>query len=177
MEPGLDYRSHATLLGLPLLHIARGSLVDGRLRPGVARGWIAVGDIPFGVLIAVGGIAAGGMTLGGLGVGFISLAGLAVGFLALGGLGIGFLSAGGSAIAIKGAVGGLAVARDFALGGLAIAEHANDARAVHFFRDELRAAVGAFATTHSYWLAVLIAIPLFPVLRALRQREEQGPQR
>jgi hypothetical protein len=48
---------------------------------------------------------------------------------------------------------------------------------VHFFRDELPAAVGAFATTHSYWLAVLIAIPLFLVLRALRQREEQGPQR
>jgi hypothetical protein len=95
----LDYRSRATLLGLPLLPIA------------------------FGVLIAVGGIAAGGMTLGGLGVGFISLAGLAVGFLALGGLVIGFLSAGGSAIATKGAVGGLAVARDFALGGLAVAEH------------------------------------------------------
>src|SRR5688572_27674874 len=76
-SPGLDYRSRATLLGLPLLHIARGSLVDGRLRPGVA----------------------------------------------------------------------------------------------------LPAAVGAIATTHSYRLLMLIAIPLFLMLRALRQREEQGPQR
>jgi hypothetical protein len=73
----LNYRSRATLLGLPLLHIARGSLVDGRLRPGVA----------------------------------------------------------------------------------------------------LPAAVGAIATAHSYRLLMLIAIPLFLVLRALRQHEEQGPQR
>ena len=62
---------------------------------GIARGWIAIGDIAFGVVLSVGGIAFGGISLGGLGLGLISLAGLSVGIYAIGGLAVGYLAMGG----------------------------------------------------------------------------------
>jgi hypothetical protein len=49
------YESRVRLLGLPLVHITTGRVEDGRYRRGIARGWIAVGDIAFGGLLAVGG--------------------------------------------------------------------------------------------------------------------------
>ncbi len=45
----MTMKSSIQLLGLPLVHVATGQLVDGRYRRGVARGWIAVGDVAFGV--------------------------------------------------------------------------------------------------------------------------------
>ncbi len=143
----MDYKSHATLLGLPLVHIANARLVDGRLQRGVARGWIAIGDISYGVLVALGGVAVGGSALGGISVGLIALGGLGMGLLclgglalggyAVGGLALGIVAVGGGAIAVYDAEGGLAVAghaarggmaiaRDYAVGGHAEAAHAND---------------------------------------------------
>ena len=56
-----EYRTRATLLGLPLIHVALGGpSVEGRYRRGVARGWIAVGDFSQGVLLSVGGHRGGG---------------------------------------------------------------------------------------------------------------------
>jgi hypothetical protein len=106
-------------------------------------GWIAVGDRAYGVVLAAGGIAVGGISLGGASVGLISvggaslglfaLGGFALGGIALGGAAIGVLATGGMAIGLIGAAGGMAVARDFALGGLALARQANDAGAREFF--------------------------------------------
>src|SRR3990170_1514518 len=103
----MDYRSKASLLGLPLIHVRTAEIVDGRVRRGVARGWVAVGDIAFGVVFSVGGVAWGGISLGGL------------------------------AIAWQGALGGVAIAKAYALGGLAIAEHANDPEAQEFMRTSM----------------------------------------
>ena len=119
----MEYRSSATFLGLPLVHVATGGLVDGRYKRGVATAWFAVGDIAIGVLIACGGVALGGISLGGAAIGLLPIGGLALGLLAVGGLALGFLAVGGGAFAWHAAIGGLAVARDYAIGGVASARH------------------------------------------------------
>ncbi|HXI82723.1 MAG TPA: sigma-70 family RNA polymerase sigma factor, partial [Verrucomicrobiae bacterium] len=82
----LEYRSRWTFLGLPLIHVRLFCRQNGKILP--AQGWIAVGDIAYGGLFAIGcmwavapisfggGFAVGGLALGG---------GFAVGLLSLGG--------------------------------------------------------------------------------------------
>ena len=94
---------------------------------------IAIGDKADGILLAIGGIARGGVAIGGFALGIFSFGGLAIGLVSLGGLAIGALAMGGGAIggiALGGgaigwqAGGGLAIAWDVASGGGAIAHHA-----------------------------------------------------
>jgi hypothetical protein len=155
----MEYRSALAPLGVPLVHVA----IGGPRGRGIARGWIAIGDVAFGVVAALGGLAVGGVALGGLGVGAIALGGLAVGGLATGGLAVGVLAVGGGAIGLVGALGGLAVARDVAVGGVAIAAHANDAVA-----RELVAHGGYFDAGRSFlgWSRVLLVLP--PTIVAVR---------
>ncbi len=122
---GYEWKSRATLLGLPLVHVAGGWDEQGRRR--VAKGIVAIGDIAMGAL-AVGGVALGGLTIGGASVGLVSLGGAAVGIL---------LGAGGFAVGYV-ALGGLAIGY-YALGGLAIGAHAlggnvQDPQAIEFFQ-------------------------------------------
>lgn len=134
-----EYRSRS-LLGVPLLHVVSGKVVDGKVV--VAKGWIAIGDQAHGILFAAGGIAVGAISCGGVSFGLISLGGISFGALSLGGLAIGidalgggaigYIAAGGGAFAWHAAYGGLAIAHDFALGGQAMAAHANDAVARDF---------------------------------------------
>lgn len=172
----MDYRSKASLLGLPLVHVAVGAIRDGRPVRGIARGWIAIGDVAFGVLLSVGGIAFGGLAFGGMAIGVLSLGGLALGALAMGGGAVGYLAAGGAAFAVRAALGGLAVARDYALGGGAVARHANDATARGFFEEDLFADVVRTVMEHSEWMLLLTAIPVFLALRERKRRQEQGPR-
>lgn len=108
-----EYRSRATLFGLPRVHIHVGR--SGHYR---ARGILAIGNIAQGV-VALGGVAMGGLTLGGLSIGLVALGGLAVGLAALGGMALGLVALGGLALGLL-AIGGLAVGM-CALGGCAIA--------------------------------------------------------
>jgi len=119
----MEYRSSANLLGLPLVHIAVGSSAAGGYRRGVATGWVAIGDVAFGVLFACGGVALGGITIGGASLGVVSLGGLALGLLAIGGLGVGVVAMGGVAVAAYAAIGGLAIGYEYAIGGAAFAPH------------------------------------------------------
>ena len=120
----MEYRSKTSFLGLPLVHIALGSARPGEpYRRGIATGWIAIGDIARGVLVASGGIAIGGISIGGVGLGLISFAGLSIGALAFGGLSLGYYAVGGAAFAWQVAIGGLAVSHAYALGGTAHAPH------------------------------------------------------
>ena len=118
----MEYRSGVSFLGLPIVHIAMGSFVNGRYRRGVATGWIAIGDIAFGVFFALGGIAFGGISLGGVSLGFLPLGGFAMGALAIGGLAMGVVAFGGAALGWYAAIGGLAFAHDYAIGGVASAQ-------------------------------------------------------
>ena len=136
-----EYRSRATVLGLPLVHIRWGRQAGKNIiQPAV--GWIACGEVAYGILFACGGLAVGGISFGGVsagifsyggvGLGLFTFGGLAVGFVAVGGAAIGMVASGGFALAWHAAFGGLAVAHDIALGGSALANHANDAVAREF---------------------------------------------
>jgi len=104
---GVDYRSKATLFGLPWLHVASGiDPATGKQR--VAKGIIAIGGKAKGI-VAIGGVAMGCFAFGGLTIGVFTFGGLALGLLASGGLALGLIAA----------VGGLAIA-PIALGGGAI---------------------------------------------------------
>lgn len=154
----MRYTSTALLLGRPLF-------VLRFAEPGVARsvasGWIAVGDIAFGYLLSVGGVAVGGVSIGGLSFGLLPVGGLAIGVLALGGGAFGVWAAGGLTVAIHAAMGGLAVALSYAQGGAAYAAHANDPEALRFFSTQPFSAISAILS-HSRWLLVLVLLPLIP---------------
>ena len=84
---GVEYKSKATLFGLPLVHVATGlDPVTGKRR--TAKGIIALGNIARGV-VAIGGVAMGVVALGGLGLGLVAFSGLAIGVIAVGGLAVG----------------------------------------------------------------------------------------
>ena len=136
-----EFRSRVTLLGLPLVHWRSGKLPGHRAQPAV--GWIALGEIAYGVLFANGSIAVGGISLGGVSVGLVSFGGFAFGLLsfggialggiALGGAAIGLIASGGIALGWHAALGGMAVAHELARGGAVLANHANDSVAQEFF--------------------------------------------
>ena len=105
-----EYRSKATLLGWPLVHVSSGADHNGRQR--VARGIIAIGDVAMG-LFAFGGVAVGGIAIGGVSVGLLALGGMAAGYVALGGIAAGWYWA----------FGGIALSLGYAIGGLALAPH------------------------------------------------------
>ncbi len=112
-----EYKSQATLLGLPLVHV---HLSRGNGRPAVAKGILAVGDVAFGA-VAFGGLSAGLVSLGGLSLGLLlALGGLSVGLFALGGAALGVYAFGGVAIGYC-ALGGVACASELAAGGVASA--------------------------------------------------------
>jgi hypothetical protein len=133
---GWEYRSRATLFGLPLVHIASGvDPSNGRAR--VAKGIIAIGNIAVGGL-AIGGVSFGVVSFGGASLGLIAIGGAAVGLLlALGGLAIGLVAIGGGAIGY------------YALGGGAWGLHplggnVQDPQAVEFFKRYLGSWVEQF---------------------------------
>ncbi|MDD5349786.1 MAG: serine/threonine-protein kinase, partial [Chthoniobacteraceae bacterium] len=133
----VNYRSKATLFGLPLVHITQGTDPNTG-RKLVARGIIAIGDIAQGV-IAIGGCAMGGIALGGAAFGVFSVGGLALGLWAFAGLALGLISAWGGFALAPIAMGGTAMGY-FANGGRAWGMHVwdsitKDPVAVRFFQD------------------------------------------
>jgi RNA polymerase sigma factor (sigma-70 family) len=140
-----EYRSRATLFGLPLVHWRS----FGKMRkPGEkilpAIGWIAFGERAYGILYASGGIAVGGIATGGLSIGLLSFGGLSIGLLAFGGFAlgvvalgggaIGYIASGGMALGWHAAMGGMVAAHELACGGAALGNHVNDAVAQEFFQ-------------------------------------------
>jgi len=167
----MHYRSSTTLLGIPLVHVAIGSPEGSPARRGVAKGWIAVGDISFGVVLSVGGLAFGGLSVGGLSVGVLALAGVSVGIWSVGGLAIGVFAVGGGAIAVWAASGGLAVASEFAVGGLALSASANTEVARTYFESSGFFSVAMAAARHSRWL-LLFAVVVPVVATFIKRRHD-----
>jgi RNA polymerase sigma factor (sigma-70 family) len=136
-----EYRSRATLLGLPLMHCLWGRMTGQKLQPAI--GWIACGEKAYGILFANGAFAIGGISMGGASVGIFSFGGFSLGLLAFGGMALGGVALGGAAIGLiasgglavgwHAALGGFAAAHELALGGGALANHANDAVAREFY--------------------------------------------
>jgi len=121
MSSGLpyEYKTEATFLGLPLVHVHAGRLYPGqKLR--TAKGWIAAGEIAYGGLCA-GMISCGLISFGGISLGaLMSMGGMSValGYSAGALTAAGLVSTGGVSAAAWLAIGG--VARGFAaIGGYA----------------------------------------------------------
>lgn len=155
----MHYTSRMTLLGWPLVHLAIASRSPDEMSRGIARGWIALGDVANGA-IAIGGVAVGGVAIGGLSAGVLSLGGLALGVWALGGGAVGVLACGGAAIALRAALGGFAIATQYAIGGAAIADRANDEVALAFFQQSAFFSAANWLILHSRWLSLLVLLPI-----------------
>ena len=163
----MHYLSSLHLLGLPLIHIAIGPSENDPGNRGFAKGWIAIGDVALGILLAIGGLAAGGVAIGGISLGVLALAGFSLGVWSLGGLALGVYALGGGAVALWAAEGGFALALEFARGGAAIAQHANDPVANAFFDTHFFFRAASFAARYSRWLLALVFIA--PILRWMRR--------
>lgn len=106
---GFEYRSPASIGGWPLIHVCLG--VDpATMRPRVARGVIAIGNIAVGV-VAIAGLACGLVTVGGASIGLLAaLGGAAIGLgVSVGGLAVGSVAVGGLAVGFVYAIGGAAI--------------------------------------------------------------------
>ena len=171
----MEYKSRATLLGIPVIHINTGTFQRNRFRPGFARGWIAFGNVAAGIVFAAGGAAAGGVAFGGVAVGILAFGGLSVGALALGGMAVGLFAFGGMAFAWYLAAGGMAFARRYALGGLASALHANDEAAHALLEPGALTGLGLEALGQSWWLLLILAVPLMQ-LCVRRRFQQHGTQ-
>jgi len=108
--PGFDYKSAITIGGWPLLHVC-GGIDPETLRPRIAKGVIAIGNIALGI-VAIGGLACGLVTIGGASLGLLlAVGGAALGFgVSVGGLAVGSIAIGGAAIGFLYAIGGAAIA-------------------------------------------------------------------
>lgn len=154
----MQYKSRMSLAGLPLVHVAIGEVPQRCSGRGVARGWIAVGDIALGVLFSVGGVAVGGIAIGGLAIGGMGLCGSGIAVYALGGGAFGLYSIGGLAVGWHAAFGGAAIAKMYAVGGYAAAQHANDAVAMDYMKTSAMR-YGVAVVQHARWFIVLAFIP------------------
>jgi hypothetical protein len=104
-----EYKSSMTIAGWPLLHVC-GGIDPVTMRPRIAKGVMAIGNIAFGVL-AIGGLACGVLTLGGASLGLLlAIGGAALGFgLSVGGFAAGSIAIGGAAVGFMYAVGAVAI--------------------------------------------------------------------
>jgi hypothetical protein len=105
---GYEYKSSTTIGGWPLIHVCAG-IDPVTMRPRIARGVVAIGNVAVGVL-AIGGLACGVFSLGGASIGLLLAVGgaaLALG-VSVGGLAVGSIVIGGAAVGSAYAIGGAA---------------------------------------------------------------------
>ena len=176
-----ELKSRARLLGVPLVHI-RFALPEAGDPPAI--GWIAAGDVAFGLLFAWGGFAVapisvgivslGVLTVGAVGFGMYAMGTIGIGVIAMGACAIGYQAYGSlSALGWKSAVGSsFSTAREAALGPIADAQHVNDETAAELAN--LSAVGDAFVPV----LAATAALAIVPVVlyaRAVRKRMRVAP--
>src|SRR5581483_5642102 len=181
-----EYRSRATLFGLPLIHIRIGDRFD--VMRGPVKASFAIGSShAFGVIFASGGLAVAPFSFGGIAIGILPfgaialgifpVGALAIGAWAYGGLAIGWQAFGGCAIAWNAATGGIAFAQDIARGGIAHAAQFNTEAANQFFRNNLFFRCAEAVSNHGFWLMLAWVIPMMLqsriLSRARRQREQK----
>ena len=113
MKRVYEFKSRASLFGIPLVHIK----FNRYGKPTVAKGILAIGTVSVG-FISIGTIPLGVICLGGLPVGIVALGGISIGLLlAIGGIAVGAAAIGGVAVGLA-AIGGVAIG-NIAVGGYA----------------------------------------------------------
>jgi RNA polymerase sigma factor (sigma-70 family) len=183
-ESAFEYRSRASLFGLPLVHVRIGDRFD--VLRGPVKAWIAVGSShAVGLLFASGGLAVAPLSFGGIAIGLLPFGAVAFGIFPVGAITIGVWAYGAAAlawqafcgcgVALNAATGGMVVARDFALGGIAHAAQVNTDMARQFIQHQPFFRIAQRISDHSLWLMLLWVIPVSlqsrVIARARRQRE------
>ena len=179
-KPAFEYRSRATFLGLPLVHIRIGDRFDMLQKP--VKGWIAMGNIAIGGLFAFGGIVVAPFGIGfcvfglipfaGIAIGLIPMGGIALGGWTYGGLAIGWQSLGCFAIALNTAAGNIAIARDYAMGHIAFAAHVNTTDP-EMILPRWYSKGGELLQRYSLWMNFLWIAPLFAQWRIVKKQRTQ----
>ena len=132
-----EFKSHSRMLGLPLVHYARGINPETGKRI-AAKGIIAVGRLAVGVL-AIGHVSAGVIAIGQLGVGLIvGLGQLSTGAYALGQAAVAAVIGVGQVATGQVAIGQIGIG-EYVLAQIGIGEHVwspdrADPEAVEFFK-------------------------------------------
>ena len=141
--PYFEYKSKATLFGMPLLHIniglgrvAKGFFSIGLVSAGIISvGLVSLGVLAFGIIalgLAALGSAAGGAlaAFGGVAIaGLFAFGGVAVGCVAFGGCSVGLFAFGGYANGSYVAVGG------YAVGGITFGESHSSGKVISVFKE------------------------------------------
>ncbi|MCL2700130.1 MAG: sigma-70 family RNA polymerase sigma factor [Phycisphaerae bacterium] len=174
-----EYKSRWTFLGLPLIHVNWTKSPDGRYS--VAKGWIAMGGVAYGVLFAFGGVAVGAISCGGVAVGLLAVGGLAMGALPWGAVGVGIWAMGLVAIGWKAsglcalawhsaAASVLAIAGEYAWGIRAVAKVTKSAAAEFFNNDSFFQFGRALVSSKYIYLypAILVAMMMLELARLKR---------
>jgi len=177
-SPAFEYRSRATFLGLPLVHIRIGDRFDALQGP--VKAWLAMGNYAIGGLFAFGGFVIAPFGVGfcvlglipfaGIAVGLISLGGIAIGGWTYGALAIGWQSLGCFSIAWDTAAGNIAIAREYAMGRLAIAAHVNSTTTEQILPGWYIKG-GEFIQRYSLWLNFIWILPLFIQSRIVAKKK------
>ncbi len=185
--PAYEFRSRASLFGMPLVHVRLGDRFD--VLRGPVKAWIAIGSShSVGVIFASGGIAVAPVAFGGIAIGILPFGAIALGIfsigaIAIGGWAYGALAVGwqifcGCGVAWNAGEGGLIFARDIALGAFAHAAQANTEAAKQFIYNSLFFRIGYAISRHSLLVQLTWIIPMFlqarVVTRARRRRELAG---
>jgi RNA polymerase sigma factor (sigma-70 family) len=179
-----EFRSRASLFGLPLVHVRIGDRFD--VVRGPVKAWIAIGSShAVGVIFASGGIAVAPLSFGGIAIGLLPFGAISLGIFSIGAIGLGVWVYGGLALgwqvscgvglAWNAAAGGLAIAHDIAAGSIAHAAQANTEIAVQFVRQSWFFRCAQIISSHGIWLMLGWIIPLAwqsrITARARRQRQ------
>jgi hypothetical protein len=179
-----EYRSKASLFGLPLIHIRLGATWTSQ--GDAVKAWIAIADdLAIGGLFAFGGtaiaplcfggFALGGVVFGGFGAGILCYAGFGIGAWVVGGMISGIMAVGGCAFGWKAALGGIAIAQQFSLGGVALAAHANDSLANAFIKNNLFFQNAFLLVTRWLWPTLLVSmLPTLLLWRATKKKRGQS---
>jgi RNA polymerase sigma factor (sigma-70 family) len=178
-----EYRSKASLFGLPLIHIRLGATWASQ--GDAVKAWIAIADdLAIGGLFAFGGtaiapicfggFALGGVVFGGFGAGILCYAGFGIGAWVVGGMVSGIMAVGGCAFGWKAALGGIAIAQQFATGGVALAAHTNDSVANAYIKDNIFFQNAFVLVTKWLWPTLLLSlVPTFLIWRATTKKRRQ----
>jgi RNA polymerase sigma factor (sigma-70 family) len=176
-RPAWEFKSQASLLGWPLVHIRVGGGVNAETK--IVKAWFAAGDSAIGLLFAFGGMAIAPVSIGGCAVGLLAFGGMAVGPLVMGGfclgvwsfggLAMGWQAYGGLAIAWNAAIGGAAVASQYALGGFARALQVNNEVAVQFVQHQWFFRISSVLIHYMAWLNLSWVVPMIFWWRAMRR--------
>lgn len=171
-----EYKSHIKLFGFPLFHF---KFTKPEVGDKPAVGWIAGGNLAYGLLFAWGGVAVAPVSVGIISVGVISVGALGFGLIGLGLVGIGIIGFGASAIAYKAyaslsAIGwqsafsnGFSMAKDAAIGPIARATHVNNEQAAEISN------LATLSQNNVWILAVIAALVIIPAVwhsNKVRQR-------